>query len=113
MRAVEQSQAWPERQGVMRFIFRGAEAFKAGYHSLNHTQRLPDFDAVTLVYRGLQRQGSPFHQHHLFADGVVTAGEFNTVAERRAQGFIAFKGQHIKPCVAALHRKQVMAVAES
>jgi hypothetical protein len=27
---------------------------------------------------------------------MVAAGEFNTVAERLAQGFIAFKRQHIK-----------------
>jgi hypothetical protein len=29
---------------------------------------------------------------------MVSAGEFNTVTERRAQGFIAFKRQYIELC---------------
>ncbi|SAA93735.1 Uncharacterised protein [Enterobacter cloacae] len=82
VRTVEQRQAWLQRQGIAGFICGGAEAFKAGHYALKGAHGLLYFDAVPLVNRSLQRQRAGLHQHHLFADGVVTAGELNAVAER-------------------------------
>ncbi|MCW0307605.1 hypothetical protein NB725_002286 [Pantoea ananatis] len=113
VRTVEQRQAWPERQGVTGFVPGGAETFKAAHHALNHPHGLLHSDAVALVNRGLQRQGGGLHQHHLLADDVVRAGELNAVAEGKAQGLVAFKGQYIEFCFTSLHRQLVVVVAES
>ncbi|MCW0317791.1 hypothetical protein NB724_002942 [Pantoea ananatis] len=113
VRAVKQRQAWPERQGVTGFVPGGAETFKAAHHALNHSHGLLHSDAVALVNRGLQRQGGGLHQHHLLADGMVSAGELNAVAERRAQGLVTFKRQHVSRGFTSLHRQLVMVVAES
>ncbi|CAM3374381.1 hypothetical protein SB01139_05036 [Klebsiella pneumoniae] len=113
VRAVKQRQARLKRQRVVRFIPGGTEPFKPRHHALDNPHGLLNIDAEALSHRRLQRQGGCLHQHHLFADGMVCAGEFNTVAERLAQGFIALEGQHIKPGFTSLHRKQVVVVAES
>ena len=55
-RTFEQRQARLKRQGVMGFIFRGAETFKAAHHPLNDAHRLLYFNTVALVNRRLQRQ---------------------------------------------------------
>ena len=112
VRAVKQRQARLKRQRVVRFIPGGTEPFKPRHHALDHPHGLLNIDAEALSHRRLQRQGGCLHQHHLFADGMVCAGEFNTVAERLAQGFIALEGQHIKPGFTSLHRKQVVVMAE-
>jgi hypothetical protein len=70
VRTVEQRQAWLQRQGVMVSSFEVLRRSKPS-PPLKSSHGLLHFDAITLVNRGLQRQGL-LHQHHLFADGMVT-----------------------------------------
>ncbi|SAQ65252.1 Uncharacterised protein [Klebsiella oxytoca] len=88
----------------MRFVPGGGKALKRRHHALNRAYRLPDFYPEALVNRGQQSEGGILHQHLLRREGFVGAGEFNLVAERFAQGLIAFKGQHVQEGAAAAHR---------
>ncbi|SAP77757.1 Uncharacterised protein [Klebsiella oxytoca] len=100
----EQRQTRLQGQGIMRFVPGGGKALKRRHHALNRAYRLPDFYPEALVNRGLQGEGGILHQHLLRREGFVGAGEFNLVAERFAQGLIAFKGQHVQQGAAAAHR---------
>ncbi|MNC04313.1 hypothetical protein D3C75_517470 [compost metagenome] len=112
VRAVKQRQTGLQRQGVQGLILRSAQPFESAHHALDHPHRLLDLNAETLIDRGQQRQRPRLHQHHVFADAVVGAGEFNAVAERLAQGFKPFKGQHVQRRFTPFYRKPVMVVAE-